>query len=1265
MNQKIEKLLPGTNGWRLFLESAETMLKLPSLQTQADHLTRTVDALFGYTCEFWYAHPLYPLPGEAKPRLIGPENFPSKFAALVYKDRKPVFIINEKRITRNLIGNEPVLEACLPVLCDRDLIGVLHVKPNNGQPIISTRFEELQSYLSINALPMQIYRQTILKNWRVTQLALVREISEKTANTTNLQQLCEQVADAVQEKFGYYYLAIYTTGGKSLLDCQSSSSAIHPDRQSPKIESAPGQGIVGWVADNHQELYVEDTCCDPIYRFHELLPEAKSEAAFPLMVGENCVGVLDVQSDKTGAFHEMDLVVLRTLADNIAIAVENARMFSGVQRQAEQIATVVDISHALSSILDLDTLLDEIVNTIQKKFGYLQVNVFTVHKGRGKIIFQSGTGENSKVFRDSYLTININDPNGILSWVAREGRTFLSNNVIDEPQYRKPDIPTTARSELSVPLIVGNEVVGILDIQSEKTNAFDLEDVYLFEALSAGIATAIRNATLFRSESFRRHVAESVRDIAGILSNGSSITELMNRILKELRTNLPCDAASIWLAEDTGENGSLLTLAAIDGILPDQLRHTTQTRSNTSTWVIDALDSVEPVIRKITDPRGPLGDALDMPEDYSAIAAPLRAGGKCVGLLTLAHHQPGRYGSEARLITQTFAGYAAVAIQNSRLYTSTQEQAWIASTLLQIADENRNVRTFNELAERTTHIVPELIGATNCAFFQFNPLLDCYERLATNGFPVDSLPSKCFDKNHPAFLEASNARVPTPVCIENRGFTLNLNRIEQCGLFVPLTARDKHLGILWIGNSNSGQPYSKRIIQILTGISHQTATAMENLQYMENQEQDVFISSVLLKTSQAISSQNNLNNILGKIMDILSKSSGVDSSVFFLIDLVAKGFKPVFRQQDFNNEDSRTLGNHLFLGDFPFLDSIIGHNQCILAPLNKRQRSVPHWLMIKQMQRVKEALRQKPPESGWLIGVPLVGKNEIYGALIVLEKPLSGTILEKKIDLLTGIAKQTALALQNDQFQQERIQTEAIQQEYKFARTIQQTFLPRSIPHVKGWDIASYWQPANQVGGDFFDVITLPNGDFYTVIADVSDKGMPAALYMTVTRTLFRSFALEKYSPGQILSKVNDLLLQDNPTGMFVTSAIIFGSSSTGEIIYANAGHHPPVMKNESDHLVEFPRGQIALGVLGNQTYLNHMISITPDSMVVLYTDGVIDTISPAGESFSVKRLMDMVKMKKYRKSRDFTTVIENDLEQFRAGQPSVDDITLLVLHRL
>ncbi|GAP20805.1 GAF domain-containing protein [Leptolinea tardivitalis] len=1265
MKSVSEKSLPVDSDWKRFLETAETLLQKGSLQEQSQYLRDVISDLFQVKSKFWFAHPFYPLPGEDTSDLVSNQSMVPLVVKDTFFDKSPHFSSNNSPSSNTLLDSGNIFSASLPVICQKDMLGILYIEEKPGSVISSEKISAIESLLALCAMSLQIYRQAVLKSWRVEQLSIVRKISNKITNITDIDSLCCQIAETVRDKFQYYYVAIYTKEKDEILHCRSCVSAEKDFLQNQKMDVIPGQGVIGWVADHKEELYVEDTGSQSVYQFHKALPKTRSEVALPLMIEDCLLGVLDVQSDAVREFHEMDLIVLRTLADNIAIAIDGARLFSDVQRKSEQISAVFDISHSLSSILDLDSLLNEIVNTIQQKFQYLQVNVYTVHKGRGKIIFRAGTGKSIQAYRDANLTIDINDRAGILPWVAREEKTFLSNDVAHEPQYRMPEfLSITAGSEISIPLKAAGELVGILDIQSDQVNAFDDNDRSLFEALAAGIATSIRNATLFRSEQFRRQVAESVRDVSGILSNGSSVEELMDRILEKLQEVLPCDASSIWLAVPSARDDCLLTLAASRGIQPHQMGRTYQTKETVGQWVSEAMEADEPRIRTQSDPRGPLGEALGFPQDYSAIAAPLRAGGEVVGILTLAHHQPDRYGTEARQITQTFAGYAAVAIQNNRLYGSIREQAWISAVLLKVAEANKEAQTLTALSETTAKLIPELIGCANCAVYYYNTPLNIFERKASSGFAADALPAKIFSDQHAAFLFASRIPSPIKVYLTQSEFCLTPEKDSSSGVLIPMMIRDKITGMIWVGSCENGGNFSQDTLQVLTGICNQTATAIENLRLFENQKLDAYIAAALLQVAQTVSSEEDLAKILDSILDLTGILAGVESAALFLMNTDQSSFEPLTRFIGIDNESIRSLGTSLIHGDFPLLDMVTDQNSIYLCPLNIREKTPLHWPQIKNAMRLKDALHKRAPEGGWLVGIPLSEKGDILGALIILEKSVAGNMLEKRMDLLTGIARQATLAIQNDMLKDKKLENEKLQQEFQFARDIQQTFLPRDLPQVKGWDVSSLWQPARQVGGDFFDFFFLKPGTFCAVVADVSDKGMPAALYMTVTRTLIRSFAQKDLSPGQILKKVNDLLLQDNPTGMFVTSTIIIGSQQSGTIRYANAGHNPPLLKLRSNQVVELPKGQIALGVLENQEYRDHSIEIEPGAALVMFTDGVTDTLSPDGISYSSKRLMKILASTRITRSSTFSQALENDLFQFRDGTPNADDVTVLVLHR-
>ena len=170
----------------------------------------------------------------------------------------------------------------------------------------------------------------------------------------------------------------------------------------------------------------------------------------------------------------------------------------------------------------------------------------------------------------------------------------------------------------------------------------------------------------------------------------------------------------------------------------------------------------------------------------------------------------------------------------------------------------------------------------------------------------------------------------------------------------------------------------------------------------------------------------------------------------------------------------------------------------------------------------------------------------------------SNSFQERRLEIVTGIAQQIALAIQNERLKQAMVVRERLESEVQLARQIQQTFLPNRLPKWAGWEIAARWQTARQMGGDFYDIFRLSHDRLGLAIADVSDKGLPAALYMTVARTLIRAYAQNARSPAAVLSRVNHPLVADSPYAMYVTAAYAILSPETGELAVCQRRPQPP-----------------------------------------------------------------------------------------------------------
>ena len=242
----------------------------------------------------------------------------------------------------------------------------------------------------------------------------------------------------------------------------------------------------------------------------------------------------------------------------------------------------------------------------------------------------------------------------------------------------------------------------------------------------------------------------------------------------------------------------------------------------------------------------------------------------------------------------------------------------------------------------------------------------------------------------------------------------------------------------------------------------------------------------------------------------------------------------------------------------------------------------------------------------------------------------------------------------------------ALQNELDLASKMQQSILPTRFPGGADFRIFGQMEPARAVGGDFFDIMHLDQGRIGLAIADVSDKGVPAALFMMSTRTLLKGATVGLADPGTVLHEVNDLLNEDNETSMFVTVLYAVYDPASGAFTYANGGLQLPA---HGARLTGAPSclpltGGIALGVAPDFEYRQNTITLAPGDTLVLYTDGVTEAMNGAQEEFGVERLRGVFAAAPPGDSRETSQAVFNAVHAFAGDTPQSDDVTCLALWR-
>jgi len=242
-----------------------------------------------------------------------------------------------------------------------------------------------------------------------------------------------------------------------------------------------------------------------------------------------------------------------------------------------------------------------------------------------------------------------------------------------------------------------------------------------------------------------------------------------------------------------------------------------------------------------------------------------------------------------------------------------------------------------------------------------------------------------------------------------------------------------------------------------------------------------------------------------------------------------------------------------------------------------------------------------------------------------------------------------------------------IEQELAVAWQIQASFLPDHLPDVPGWQLAATLEPARQTSGDFFDLIPLPNARLGLVVADVAGKGMGAALYMAVSRTLIRTYAVEFHAqPGLALRAANRRILMDTHTDLFVTAFYGVLDPHTGTLTYCNAGHNPPYLFSaQNDGTMQaLGRTGLPLGVLERTSWEQKTVQLAPDDLLLLYTDGITDAEDQTRKFFGQERLLEVAQANRHLSAPAIQDALLAEVHDFMGNMPQFDDIALIVLVR-
>jgi sigma-B regulation protein RsbU (phosphoserine phosphatase) len=302
-----------------------------------------------------------------------------------------------------------------------------------------------------------------------------------------------------------------------------------------------------------------------------------------------------------------------------------------------------------------------------------------------------------------------------------------------------------------------------------------------------------------------------------------------------------------------------------------------------------------------------------------------------------------------------------------------------------------------------------------------------------------------------------------------------------------------------------------------------------------------------------------------------------------------------------------------------------------------------------------------------LLGMPIEVDGSPRGLLLVADKESRkgvGPFPPSDHRTLSLFATQAAIAIENARLHRQALEKERLEKELDLAAEIQRGLLPKVIPEVPGYELLGWSRPARHVGGDYYDLLPLEDGSLGLVVADVSGKGMPAALLVSTLHSALR-LLLDRFGPGpELLERLNRHIYESSAANRFITLLLTRIEAGGDRMLYLNAGHNPALLVRTDGEVVELVSGGLPLGLMPERSYCSEEVESRPGDLLCAFSDGSTECASPDGEEFGDRRLAEILGAHADRPLAEIVAAVERATTDFAAGLPQGDDQTILLMRR-
>lgn len=465
----------------------------------------------------------------------------------------------------------------------------------------------------------------------------------------------------------------------------------------------------------------------------------------------------------------------------------------------------------------------------------------------------------------------------------------------------------------------------------------------------------------------------------------------------------------------------------------------------------------------------------------------------------------------------------------------------------------------------------------------------------------------------------------------------------RSALVIPLLRRGEPFGAIECLDKRGGD-FTDADFDRLEVAAESVSFALDYALLYQEIERRALEKEVLLDITRSLAAPFDLEEVIEAIMQSLRQVVDYDAAAVYLVDRATRSLE-IVSESGYPEGSEEAFGLQIGQG---IVGWVAKTGESVIVP---DVRSDPRYVTAR-------------PETRSELAAPMVVEGQLVG-VFNLESDIGDAYHEGHLELLSAFASQAAVALQRARLGRDLVERRRLERELAIARDIQRSFLPSTAPEVPGFDVAGTSISHDQVGGDYYDFIPVSETRLGLAIADVSGKGIPAALLMAGFRMSLLAEIRNEFAIRAVMRKVSLLMHESTERDKFVTAFYGVLDWKNGVLIFSNAGHNPPLLVHRDGRAEKLIEGGVALGVLADARYEERPILVQNGDVLVMYTDGVSEAENAKGEFFGEQRLEDLVRRHAHAPAAEILRLIVAAVTGWAGEKGANDDVTLVVVRKL